>query len=267
VLALVNDVTEREKADHEIKEMKEALESAVERRTALLKQTNEELKAEIANRRQLEFDLIQVSEREHRRIGHDLHDGICQELAGIRYAVEAISRKLENQMDVQEDLKSVSEGVHRAIHHTRQLSRGLAPMELEHGDLVAALSELVENSNVLYQMECVLDLRGEPPKLDMVAATHLFRIAQESVQNAAKHGKASNVKIQLDFTASPAQMIIQDNGSRLHPNPNAPKNGMGLKIMQHRAASLSGTVTVNVLEAGGTEVRVLFPLVSSPDAP
>ena len=267
VLALVNDVTEREKADHEIKEMKEALESAVERRTALLKQTNEELKAEIANRRQLEFDLIQVSEREHRRIGHDLHDGICQELAGIRYAVEAISRKLENQMDVQEDLQSVSEGVHRAIHHTRQLSRGLAPMELEHGDLVAALSELVENSNVLYQMECVLDLRGEPPKLDMVAATHLFRIAQESVQNAAKHGKASNVKIQLDFTASPAQMIIQDNGSRLHPNPNATKNGMGLKIMQHRAASLSGTVTVNVLEAGGTEVRVLFPIVSSPNVP
>ena len=259
VLALVNDVTEREKADHEIKEMKEALESTVERRTALLKQTNEELKAEMANRRQLEFDLIQVSEREHRRIGHDLHDGICQELAGVRYALDSISRKLENIHPLQKDLQALSDGIHRAMHHTRILSRGLAPMELEHGDLVAALNELVENSSSLYKIECDLELRGEYLPLAVEPATHLFRIAQEALQNAVKHGRASNIHITLDFSVSPAEMVVRDNGSRDCPQPDQPKNGMGLKIMQHRAALLAGTVTVNVLESGGTEVLATFP--------
>ena len=259
VLALVNDVTEREKADHEIKEMKEALESTVERRTALLRQANEELKSEIANRRQLEFDLIQVSEREHRRIGHDLHDGICQELAGVRYALESISRKLENIDPLQKDLQALSDGIHRAMHHTRILSRGLAPMELEHGDLVAALYELVENSSSLYKIECDLELRGEYLPLAVEPATHLFRIAQEALQNAVKHGRATNIHITLDFSVSPAEMVVRDNGSRDCPQPDQPKNGMGLKIMQHRAALLAGTVTVNVLESGGTEVLATFP--------
>ena len=259
VLALVNDVTEREKADHEIKEMKEALESTVERRTALLRQANEELKSEIANRRQLEFDLIQVSEREHRRIGHDLHDGICQELAGVRYALDSISRKLENIHPLQKDLQALSDGIHRAMHHTRILSRGLAPMELEHGDLVAALNELVENSSSLYKIECDLELRGEYLPLAVEPATHLFRIAQEALQNAVKHGRASNIHITLDFSVSPAEMVVRDNGSRDCPQPDQPKNGMGLKIMQHRAALLAGTVTVNVLESGGTEVLATFP--------
>ena len=266
VLALVNDVTEREKADHEIKEMKEALESTVERRTALLRQANEELKSEIANRRQLEFELIQVSEREHRRIGHDLHDGICQELAGVRYALESISRKLENIDPLQKDLQALSDGIHRAMHHTRILSRGLAPMELEHGDLVAALNELVENSSSLYKIECDLELRGEPLPLAVEPATHLFRIAQEALQNAVKHGRASNIHITLDFSVSPAEMVVRDNGSRDCPQPDQPKNGMGLKIMQHRAALLAGTVTVNVLESGGTEVLATFPKQTIPHA-
>ena len=266
VLALVNDVTEREKADHEIKEMKEALESTVERRTALLRQANEELKSEIANRRQLEFELIQVSEREHRRIGHDLHDGICQELAGVRYALESISRKLENIDPLQKDLQALSDGIHRAMHHTRILSRGLAPMELEHGDLVAALNELVENSSSLYKIECDLELRGEPLPLAVEPATHLFRIAQEALQNAVKHGRASNIHITLDFSVSPAEMVVRDNGSRDCPQPHQPKNGMGLKIMQHRAALLAGTVTVNVLESGGTEVLATFPKQTIPHA-
>jgi PAS domain S-box-containing protein len=266
VLALVNDVTEREKADHEIKEMKEALESTVERRTALLRQANEELKSEIANRRQLEFELIQVSEREHRRIGHDLHDGICQELAGVRYALESISRKLENIDPLQKDLQALSDGILRAMHHTRILSRGLAPMELEHGDLVAALNELVENSSSLYKIECDLELRGEPLPLAVEPATHLFRIAQEALQNAVKHGRASNIHITLDFSVSPAEMVVRDNGSRDCPQPDQPKNGMGLKIMQHRAALLAGTVKVNVLESGGTEVLATFPKQTIPHA-
>ena len=266
VLALVNDVTEREKADQEIKEMKEALESTVERRTALLKQANEELKSEIVNRRQLEFDLIQVSEREHRRIGHDLHDGICQELAGVRFALESISRKLGNLDPIQKDLQSLSDGIHRAIHHTRILSRGLAPMDLERGDLVAALAEFVENSSALYKIECDLELRGEPLILSVESATHLFRIAQEALQNAVKHGQASKVNVLLDFSASPAQMVVRDNGSRDCPQPDRPKNGMGLKIMQHRAALLSGTVNIEVLESGGTEVRTTFPKQTIPHA-
>jgi PAS domain S-box-containing protein len=266
VLALVNDVTEREKADHEIKEMKEALESTVERRTALLRQANEELKSEIANRRQLEFDLIQVSEREHRRIGHDLHDGICQELAGVRYALDSISRKLENIDPLQKDLQALSDGIHRAMHHTRILSRGLAPMELEHGDLVAALNELVENSSSLYKIEGDLELRGKPLPLAVEPATHLFRIAQEALQNAVKHGRASNIHITLDFSVSPAEMVVRDNGSRDCPQPDQPKNGMGLKIMQHRAALLAGTVKVNVLESGGTEVLATFPKQTIPHA-
>jgi signal transduction histidine kinase len=139
-------------------------------------------------------------------------------------------------------------------------------MELEHGDLVAALYELVENSSSLYKIECDLELRGEPLPLAVEPATHLFRIAQEALQNAVKHGRASNIHITLDFSVSPAEMVVRDNGSRDCPQPDQPKNGMGLKIMQHRAALLAGTVTVNVLESGGTEVLATFPKQTIPHA-
>jgi signal transduction histidine kinase len=217
------------------------------------------LKKEIDIRHQLETELIQISEREHRRIGQDLHDGICQELAGIRYSLEAISKQMRNSSPHKSRLTHLTEGVERAIHHTRLLSRGLAPLELENGDLQNALRELAENAATLFQIDCQFELIGRPGQFEIEKATNLFRIAQEALQNATKHAQPTQILIKLDLSGpnGDGEISVTDNGHGSKPNGNG--HGMGLKIMNKRANILGGQLLVEPSEPAGTCVRCIFP--------
>ena len=204
--------------------------------------------------------LLSISEREHRRLGHDLHDGICQELAGIHFAVEAIMKQVPKDSPVRRQLKSIAEAVHRATHHTRLLSRGLAPIELENGNLIFALEELAADIQSLFQIDCVLESHAGASTFDPHICSNLYRIAQEAVQNAIKHGKASKIRIGLDCRKSEGFLTITDNGNGIHSRSDAEGNGMGLTIMKHRAELIRGSVKLLSHDGGGTLVHCFFRL-------
>jgi PAS domain S-box-containing protein len=261
ILCFVNDVSDRVHAEKCLVRANEEQERTILNRTSMLRSVNEDLHREISARLQLERDLVRISEREHRRLGHDLHDGICQELAGIRFSVEAIGRKLEKNSPVRSPLDSIAEAVRRAIHHTRLLSRGLAPLQLEGGDITSSLAELAENTSTLFNIQCRFDSKGRAPDLDLETATNLYRIAQEAIQNAIKHGKAKSIEVDLDFSKRDARLTVTDNGGGLpkKSRPAANGNGIGLKIMRHRAELIHGTLTVHSAKSGGARIQCVFP--------
>jgi PAS domain S-box-containing protein len=260
ILCFLNDVTDREKAEQALIRHKQELEEMLVSRTDTLRRINEDLQNEITIRKHLERELVKVSEREHRRLGHDLHDGICQELSGIYYSVQAIAKRIGKRSSVLTSLESIIKAIHRSIHHTRLLSRGLAPLELEDGDLHSALSELASDTASLFEIECEIESAMSGEKFDIDICSNLYRITQEAIQNAIKHGKATRIRIGLDCKKGAGVLTITDNGTGIseEKTSKAEGNGMGLTIMKHRAAMIHGTVTVNSHNGSGTSVHCVF---------
>lgn len=259
ILWVANNVTPRELAEQEMQRLNSGLEVRIRERTAELESSNNELQREIIARKELESELISISEREHRRVGHDLHDGVCQELSGVRYSLEAISKKRRKGTLLRQQIDQLSGALERAVHHIRLLSRGLAPLELEGGNLAAALDELAANTSALFQVKCTVKCRGRSQRLEIEKAINLFRIAQEAIQNAIKHGDASQIRVDLDLLEG--TLSITDNGNGIKDDAPAPArgNGMGLKIMRHRADAIQGTVAIERMPAGGVRVICHFP--------
>lgn len=215
---------------------------------------------EATSTRELERDLLRISEREHRRIGHDLHDGICQELAAVHFAIEASKKLAGDDHPLAERLGRISLGIHRAIQHTRLISRGLAPYELEDGDLCGSLHELVETTSTLHQVTCRTRICSSIGSFDSETATQLFRIAQEAIQNAIRHGDATEIEVALGMSGRKVVLSVTDDGNGL-PDSIAPasSHGMGWKIMRYRASRLGGTIDVTSAPTGrGVCVRCSF---------
>lgn len=259
ILWVANNVTARELAEQEMHQLNSGLADRVRERTAELESSNQELQREILARKELESELISISEREHRRVGHDLHDGVCQELSGVRFALEAISKKRRKGTVLRSQMDQLTGAIERAVHHIRLLSRGLAPLELEGGNLAAALDELAANTGALFQVKCTVKVRGRSQRLEIEKAINLFRIAQEAIQNAIKHGDASQIRVNLDLIGG--KLAITDNGNGIKDHAPAPArgNGMGLKIMRHRADSIQGEVAIERPPDGGVRVVCQFP--------
>ena len=254
------DVTVRRNALKDLKELNDHLEQRIARRTASLEKANEELRQEMFLRLQTEHEILQISEREQRRIGHDLHDGICQELAGISFSIEGIIRKISPQRSERNLLVKLAEYVRTTLQHTRRISRGLAPAELETGNLASALHELAAKTEAILRICCTLECEGdwiiEPSK-----ASHLYRIAQEALQNAIKHGQAKVVIIRLRRVGEACSLRIEDDGIGFCENPAAdlPASGMGLKIMRYRSEMFGGRMEIISSIPGCTCVECLFP--------
>jgi len=206
---------------------------------------------ETPSARELERDSIRISEREHRRIGHDLHDGICQELSAVHFAVEASKKLAGDEHPLRERLDTISLGIHRAIRHTRLISRGLAPYELEDGDIYGSLAELAETTSTLHQVSCRTAFDNAPFTFDSETATQLFRIAQEAIQNAIRHGAATVIEVGLRMHGRKVVLSVTDNGRGL-PAAIIPArlHGMGWRIMRYRASLLGGTLEVSTSTSG-----------------
>lgn len=214
---------------------------------------------DITERKRLEREILEVSDQERRRIGQDLHDGLCQHLAGI----ELMSQVLEQKLAARSKADSARAGeiarhVREAISQTRSLARGLSPVTLESEGLALGLQELAANTEKMFGISCRVDYLASVQVTATAAATHLYRIAQEAVSNALKHGKASEVSIRLELDGSRIRLTIQDNGSGFAAS-KVSRDGMGLHIMQYRAGMLGGTLTVEGNPAGGTRVVCLVP--------
>jgi len=209
----------------------------------------------ITESRRLEREIQTVSEREQRRIGQDLHDGLGQYLTGIACMVKVLGAKLaEKKLPEAADAQRITAMVNETIQQTRDLARGLCPVELETNGLQAALQELASRVTKLFAVECEFKVPMVVQMYDNAAAVHLYRIAQEAINNAIKHGNAT--RIQLGLTAANGQIIltVKDNGAGLPVNGQK-SHGMGLRVMNYRAAMIGASVHIENSAEGGALVK------------
>jgi PAS domain S-box-containing protein len=214
---------------------------------------------EITGRKRLEDEVSQISEREQRRIGQDLHDGICQHLAGIEMKSQVLAQSLERRSkDDAAMAEEIAAHVRDVIAQTRSLARDLCPFILESEGLVSALKQLAANTKKLFNVQCHVKIEIAPDFLSQTFATHLFRIAQESVGNAIKHGKARCVTITLSTQRDNIVLTVSDDGQGFDP-PVAAGQGMGLRIMQYRASDMGGTLLTQLQANGGARILCFVP--------
>lgn len=213
---------------------------------------------DITERKRMEKDILEISDREQQRIGQDLHDDLCQSLAGIELMSELLQEKLaatSNPESVQ--AARIAEHVQRAIEQTRMVARGLSPLETEATGLMAALGELAANTERLFHVRCWFVSEQPVNIAESAAATHLYRIAQEAINNAIKHGKATEITISLKEDDGQIILSITDNGAGFSP-PQKTNEGMGLRIMKYRAGVIGGTLDVKAAGTQGTVVTCAF---------
>jgi PAS domain S-box-containing protein len=210
---------------------------------------------DVTERRVLEQEILEISNREQRRLGSDLHDGLGQELTGLSLLLKGLEVQLSRDAPqyVPHILK-ITDLLTRTIQSTRALARGLAPVNLERGGLTAALKHLAMRCADTYALHCDYLPSGKLPELDEGAATHLYRIAQEATTNAARYAMAKKIEIRLKSTPRMLQLVISDDGIGLSAGLARGTPGLGLKIMQYRARMLGGDLK---FEEPGIGTRVV----------
>lgn len=241
-----------------LREAQRDLEMRVQQRTAALTR-------EIAERERLEAEILKVSEREQRRIGHELHDGLCQHLTATALAGQVLSGKLAAKgLTESEDANQVVELVEEGIDLARNLARGLYPVEMEAEGLMAAFQELAATLTRSRGVSCVFECDTPVLVHDDAAASQLFSIGREAVRNAVKHGEPGRIGISLSERNGIITLTIEDDGSGL-PDNWQETSGLGLRIMAHRAASIGGACVVGPGPTGGTIVNCTLPLRRAPE--
>ena len=214
---------------------------------------------DISERRKLEKEILNISEQERRRIGQDLHDGLGQMLTGIGLLGQNVTRQLENEEHpLAEDVAEITELVKEADQYARDLSRGLTPVDVDANGLSQALQRLADNAVRLFDVPCTFEEVGTALVHDSTTATHLYRIAQEAVSNAVRHGDASRIKISLASGSDQIRVRIQDDGVGFDPQ-DIDGPGMGVHIMNYRARIVGGNLEITSEPGEGTVVTCTLP--------
>ncbi|BBM82877.1 AAA family ATPase [Candidatus Uabimicrobium amorphum] len=197
---------------------------------------------DITERKRLEKEVLEISSREQQRVAQDLHDGLGQQLTGIKYLSEALARSLsEKSLDEATKMERISQLVAEAINSTRGMAKGLYPMILQSNGLTVALSELAHNTSKIPRVSCEFNYDSNIEIKDPAVANQLYRIAQEALNNAIKHGGAKNISISLNKENDKNILSVRDNGKGF---PEHIKKGMGLNIMKYRAGVLGGDLQI-----------------------
>lgn len=218
---------------------------------------------DLTERRRLETQVLDISEQERRRMGRELHDGICQQLAGLALVAQSLEERLRReQHSAAAKLGRCREEIQSIITETRRLARGLCPVILESEGLAAALESLADAADLPGRHRCRFTCRREIRIDDATVATHLFRIAQEAVNNAVKHSGARSIHVVLDHDGRTLALKIRDNGKGMDPARKA--EGMGMNIMRYRAKMLGGALEPERTAGGGTTLVCTVPLPAQP---
>jgi signal transduction histidine kinase len=218
----------------------------------LVDQRTKKLREEIHERIRLEKELLEIAESEQRRIGHDLHDSLGQHLTATALAGKVLAKKLANKSPVEPAMAGrLVAMVEQAIDLTRNLARTLHPIELGKDGLEDALHHLAANVSQAFNVSCRFQHSGTIVLKDPKAGVHFYRIAQEAVSNAVRHGHARNIVVSLAAASESIMLSVTDDGTGLTAGARA-KQGMGLRIMDYRAGMIGATFDIENLPTGGT---------------
>ena len=210
---------------------------------------------EITEQRRLERELVEISEREQRRIGRDLHDGLGQKLTGLSFMAKSLERRLKNyDVEAAEQAMTISQLVNEAKTDARTLSKGLVTVDLKGNGLILALEELASRIENFAPIKCSVTSNLTIPILDEDIATHLYRIGQEAMTNAFKHSGASLVSVELQQIEGQIILTVEDDGVGFK-NGTPLKEGMGLRIMEFRAKMINASLSIKPIAQGGTRVQ------------
>jgi signal transduction histidine kinase len=236
----------------EFKDLHDELESRARERAA-------KLTAEIAAKEQLERELLSISEREQRRLGQDIHDSLCQHLTGTAFAGQVLAQNLKSQGSAHaQNAARVVRLIEDGITLSRNLAKGLSSVRLSTDGLMEALEDFAASTSDLFKISCRFECPLPVLIDDAEAAEHLYRIAQEAVGNAIKHGRANNIVIQLEVSDSGVLLRVLDDGTGLQPGKTNGE-GMGLRIMSYRAQVIGAKFRIGRRDTAGTMVTCLLP--------
>ena len=253
----------RAKSEEELRRAHEELELRVERRTADLKAANLKLENVIEERKRLENELLEIAENERRRIGFDLHDDLGQKLTGVALMLKGLERKLANEGNgCSEEARKLHVLMEEIINHTHNLARQFSSLDVKGDDLSTLLKELAASVKKLFQTECSFSTKGALPALPTHTMLQLYKIAQEAVSNAVKHGKASQVSIGLACEDGHLVLTVRNDGLPFSP-PAHKTTRMGLRIMHYRANTVGATLEIKPLGKSGTLVTCSLSLRST----
>ncbi|MBX9790432.1 MAG: CHASE3 domain-containing protein [Pirellulales bacterium] len=213
---------------------------------------------DITERKLLQREVLEIAAREQQRIGQDLHDGTGQELTGLAMVAERLTGDLEHQDSPQAATAArIVDGLEEALNHVRSLSKGLVPVELDAEGLMAALADLAERTSQLPDVACTLECDEPVRILDNQTATHLYRLSQEAVTNALKHGRARRITLKLTSDPEFITLQITDDGRGFDNERDAA--GTGLRIMAYRAELIRGNLTIGRVRPHGTSITCKLP--------
>jgi PAS domain S-box-containing protein len=216
---------------------------------------------DITAQRRLERELLGAIAREQRRIGQDLHDDLCQQLAGIQLMTGVVADELSAVSPRQAARVSrIAEQIRLTIDRAKMLAHGLSPVALEAGGLGAGLEELAETSAELFGVRCEFggECEGDLAQVDIDMGTHLYRIAQEAITNSIKHGNAKCILVNVDSSAEQWVLTVSDDGCGISDQGFDGK-GMGLRTMKYRASTIGGSLALHSSPGQGSIVSCRFP--------
>ena len=207
---------------------------------------------DITNVKRMEVEVLEISEREQQRIGQDLHDGLGQLLTGAAFMTKAMAGRLEKlDANLAHEMQSITQIMNDCIRQSRELARGLQPVS-EAAELPSALAQMATQVEHLFQgVACRVQSAVLPPEVPVGVATHLYRIAQEAVGNAVRHGQARHIELSLRTLGPAVRLMIRDDGKGIAARGG---DGMGLKTMSYRARAIGGHFDIRSTPGHGTIV-------------
>ncbi|HVX15200.1 MAG TPA: CHASE3 domain-containing protein [Pirellulales bacterium] len=209
---------------------------------------------DVTDTKALQREVLAVAGDEQRRIGQDLHDGTGQELTGLAMLGQRLAEALAAKRSPEAELAAkIVDGLEQALGHVRALSKGLVPVEVDAEGLMAALADLVARANELHGVRCTFECRQPVRVVDNQTATHLYRMSQEALANALKHGKPTQIAVSLRADDDLVTLEIADNGRGLPEGPRA-TTGMGLRIMQYRAELIGASLAIKPNQPSGMRI-------------
>jgi PAS domain S-box-containing protein len=252
VLETNNDITRRKEAEAALKNAKKLLEQRVLERTRELLLANKELQAEIARRKGLEGEILEISDREQQRLGQEIHDGLCQHLTAVAFMARSVALRLKNHRVIEVgDIEKIAQLVNDAATDTRNLSRALHRIDVDSAGFITALEDLVDRE--IWQIPCRLEVKPSFRIENDLVAGELYRIAREAVINANKHSEAREIVIKLERAGTEMVLRVIDDGVGF-PSDSKTRRGLGAHIMGYRARLVGARLEIDSPKRGGTRV-------------